>query len=709
MVMRKSTSFKSLTKSLLNIFLAVVFLLQIPSIAYSEIAFFIRGHGYGHAVGMCQYGAQGMASNGKKASEILGFYFTGTSIRQYSDQSVIMRVLIDQKSTLYLSGTKKITLINENTGGTIYQGASGSSNEILKLEYMKTQTGDTVIRVSKKNSDGSFTVIGSYSGPVKLTGEEYVSYLGDKRYNYSGYLKILISGTSLLLVNYVGLETYVYGIAEMPSSWNIEALKAQAIAARTYAYKKHLSPRSSSYDLKDDVNDQVYIGMGKITSSYGTNWKIACDATKKQILYYGSGVAFVYYHSTCGGYTENSEDVWSTAYPYLKSVKCDYCTGSPYRNWETSVTLSKLRSAFNEPNVVKAIVLEKIKERRVRYVRLYRSDASYRDVRGSEFRTKLGLRSTWFEIATSAIRINGSDRYTTSVEVSKRTFDSAEAVVIASGESFADALAAAPLAGALNAPMLLVGKNYYPSSVKYEIKRLKPSKAFVVGGKSVVSSSVEEGIKNTLTSLSSNTTRIYGTDRFLTNLALIKELKKIKDPAPDRVFIVNAYNFPDALAVSSIAYKTGSPIVMTDGEKITDYLLEEIKDLPLAKLIIVGGTAVVSSQLEGFLKNEFPGKVERWAGGDRYETSTIVAEKSLLFEYGFNCENVAISSGENFPDALSSSSFTGKNYMVLLLTPNERAASPVKRFIKNKDPKNVYILGGYGAVSINAEIDLLLP
>ncbi len=702
-LMRKSFSF------MLLIFLVAFAILQIPTIAYGEINFFVRGHGYGHGVGMCQYGAQGMASQGKKAGEILNFYFSGTSIKQYPDQKVTMRILIDQKSALSLSGTKKITLINENTGGTIYQGGSASSNEILKLENIKTQTGDTLIKVSKKNSDGNFTVIGSYSGPVKLTGEEYVSYLEDKRYNYSGYLRVLISGTSLLLINYVDLETYVYGIAEMPSSWNIEALKAQAIAARTYAYKKHLIPRSSSYDIKDDVSDQVYIGMGKITSSYGTNWKNACDATKKQILYYGSGVASVYYHSTCGGHTENSEDVWSTAYPYLKGVQCVYCTNSPYRNWETSVTLSRLKSVFSEPDLVKAIVIEKIKDRRVRYVRLYRSDGSYRDVRGSDFRTRLGLRSTWFEIATSAIRINGSDRYMTSVEVSKKTFNSAEAVVITSGETFPDALAVTPLAGVLNAPILLVGRNYYPSSVKYEIKRLQPSKAFVIGGESVVSPSVKSGVQNTLISLYSNTTRIYGADRFLTNLAVIRELKKIKDPAPDKIFIVNAYSFPDALTISGIAYKTGSPIVMTDGKKIASYLFDEIKDLPLTKVIIVGGTSVVSTQLEESLKNVFPGKVERWAGRDRYETSTVVAEKSLLSEYGFSFENVVITSGENFPDALSSGSFTGRSCMVSLLTPAKRAASSVKQFIKNKDPENIYIIGGYGAVSVNAEIDLLLP
>lgn len=685
------------------------------SFANSDPVFFIRGHGFGHGVGMCQYGANGMASKGKKANEILSFYFSGTNVKNYPDNSVTMRVLIDQQQTLFLSGTKKIILINENTGGVIYEGATGSSNEILKLENIKTQTGDSLIRVSKKNSDGTFSVLGSFSGPVKLTGEEYVSYIektskGDVRYNYSGYLRAVISGSSLLLVNHVDLETYVYGIAEMPSSWNPEALKAQAIAARTYAYSKHLRPKSTYYyDLRDDQYDQVYIGMGKISASYGTRWKDACDATRKQIIYYGGSVAQVFYHSTCGGYTENSEDVWSTPYPYLRSVKCDYCINSPYRNWETFVTLSKLRQIFSEPSLQMPVVLEKIRNRRVKIVRLYRTNGTYKDVRGSEFRSKLGLRSTWFDIGTSAIRISGSDRYATSVEVSKRTFGSAATVVIASGETFADALSGAPLAGALNAPVLLVSKNLLPSSVKYEIKRLKPSKVFLMGGTSAISLSVEGNIRNLFSPSSLATQRLYGNDRFLTNLAVIKQLKRVRNSLPDKVFIVNAYNFPDAISISGIAYARGYPIVLTDGKRIKSYLLDEIKSLPLSKVIIVGGTAAVSSGLENYLKSLFPGKVERWAGSDRYQTSAVVAEKSLLPEYGFSSKSVVIASGENFPDSVSSSSFVGKNRFVLLLTPQKKASTYAKEFIKNKNPENIYIVGGYGAVSLSTEVDLVLP
>lgn len=150
--------------------------------------------------------------------------------------------------------------------------------------------------------------------------------LGDRQYR--GRMEFVrYGGKGITAVNVVPFEEYLYGVvpSEMPSSWDLEALKAQAIVARNYAINcmgKHVS---GGYDLCDGEHCQVYKGYGNETDR--TNWAI--DETRGEFLYYNNELANTFYFASSGGYTENSENVWVTALPYLKAVE-DYYEQSPH-------------------------------------------------------------------------------------------------------------------------------------------------------------------------------------------------------------------------------------------------------------------------------------------------------------------------------------------------------------------------------------------
>lgn len=674
--------------------LLIIKFISIPSFAVAEVYIKIKGQGFGHGVGMCQYGANELANSGKNYQEILSYYFKNTTVSRYAEAVPTIRVLLKEISSGYLElkGTPSITIINEASGGTVITGFAGK----IRLEV-----GNSTI-VVKKEEGGSFVQIGAYTGPLKISapasGSWYLSFFDGKEYKYKGYFKAIFNSTkkTVLLINYIDLENYVYGIAEMPSSWNIEALKAQAVAARTYAYLRKGS--SGSYDLFDDQNSQVYVGLNKINEpTYGVRWKQACDSTNREIVYYQGKPAHVYYHSTCGGHTENSEDVWATAYPEVRGVPCTYCSSSPYYRWETTIALSQLKNAFSDQSISYAQVIERIENRRVKTVRLYKADGSYVDVTGYSFRSKLGLKSTWFYL--SAERIAGADRFETNVIASKKVFSSSQAIVLVNSDAFIDAISASPLAGCLNSPILLLKKDMIPYVVKNEIKRLNPLKCYIIGGTGIVSASVESELKTLVPSAS--IVRLGGEDRFKTNYKIVNELVKIGINS-SKVVLINAYSSADAISVSPLSYASKLPIVTVETNTLRKTSQDSLRLLEPEKLLIIGGTGAVSKELEDSIKSDFGiAETVRWAGNDRFETSYIVAKNSL--SSGLSSTGVALVGDGKYPDALSASFFCGKLKIPVLLVRPDSPTYWARKFIEEFHPIERYIIGGTSAVSYESE------
>ncbi|MBO1911277.1 cell wall-binding repeat-containing protein, partial [Microvirga sp. 3-52] len=208
-------------------------------------------------------------------------------------------------------------------------------------------------------------------------------------------------------------------------------------------------------------------------------------------------------------------------------------------------------------------------------------------------------------------RISGSDRYQTALEISSEGWESAETVIIARGNDFADALAGVPLAYAMEAPILLTLTNELSEDVLAEIERLGATEAIILGGKAAVSEDVQVELVNADITV----TRASGKDRFAT-AAAIADL--VAPNGSDEVAIANGMDFPDALSVASHAAEAGTPILLTLKDTLPAATTEALEKLGATNTVVVGGTAVVSATVANALPS-----MNRLGGLDRYETNTL--------------------------------------------------------------------------------------
>ncbi|WP_346341625.1 SpoIID/LytB domain-containing protein [[Phormidium] sp. ETS-05] len=217
------------------------------------------------------------------------------------------------------------------------------------------------------------------------------AYIGDRWYR--GRIHIVPVSGNLTAVNIVDLEQYLYSVigAEMSPSWPQEALKAQAVAARSYALYQRDRYSNSIYDVGDTQAWQVYKGL----ESEANTTQAAVEATKGQVLTYNGKIIEAVFHSSSGGHTENVEDV-SEPRPYLRGVP-DYDAGTPVYEWSSSISRAQLSNLMGVGNI-SAIKPERTsKTGRVISVRAYGSDGE-RLLSGEQLQSLLNLRSTLFTI-----------------------------------------------------------------------------------------------------------------------------------------------------------------------------------------------------------------------------------------------------------------------------------------------------------------------
>ena len=213
--------------------------------------------------------------------------------------------------------------------------------------------------------------------------------VGLGRRRYRGLVRVLPEGDRLQAVNLLGLEHYLASVvgSEMPASWPAEALRAQAVAARTYALAQ-LKPEAP-FDLRSTVASQVYRGTEAETDST----RSAVAATRSLVLSHGGSLIDAVFHSSSGGSTENSGEMWNRQLPYLVSVP-DRDKFSPWHQWSVRFEPDQLRRAFQETAGASRIeVLAASSTGRVRRARVI-GPAGSLDLSGSELRQRLGLRST---------------------------------------------------------------------------------------------------------------------------------------------------------------------------------------------------------------------------------------------------------------------------------------------------------------------------
>lgn len=307
------------------------------------------GAGYGHGVGMSQYGAKGGATSGANATQILGHYYTGTSVTMFPPQPVLRIWMTDQSD-----GSVQLT---------------GGATFILKRaslpDPIATVTAGQTAELRLAGSQFTLSINGStVSGPFPSTDKVYAIYdpttdaganasiikLVDTGIQFKwGRLEFSDASSALrVVVDSLRMQEYLYGLGEMPSSWPIEALKAQAIAARTYAVRMtDVYPNGKpgcSCNLYGTTADQAYDGYSKETGAYAPNWKSAIDQTAGLIVTYNGKAILAQYSSSSGGYTEDSSAI---SFPYLKGVPDPWdeaAAGGDIRVWRRSYTGADLEA-----------------------------------------------------------------------------------------------------------------------------------------------------------------------------------------------------------------------------------------------------------------------------------------------------------------------------------------------------------------------------
>ncbi|WP_285853875.1 S8 family serine peptidase [Oceanobacillus luteolus] len=286
-------------------------------------------------------------------------------------------------------------------------------------------------------------------------------------------------------------------------------------------------------------------------------------------------------------------------------------------------------------------------------------------------------------------RISGYLRYDTAIEISRRGWDSTDTVVLARGDDFADALTAVPLAFKLDAPILLTGTNKLYNETLREIKRLKASNVVIIGGTGAIS----EGIYTTLANEGLNVRRLYGSSRTETAAIIAEE---VAPNGSEQAFVVNGYDFPDALSAAPYAANQGIPILVSQTNKLPVATIKALDSLNVQESMVIGGASVVTESV----KSKLP-QPTRISGKDRYETNILLAE-----HFNPNVESMYVATGTNFADSLAGATLAAKNNTGILLV-HHRIPESVKNFITENGVQELTIFGGKAAVSEEIRKDLL--
>jgi SpoIID/LytB domain protein len=324
----------------------------------------IKGGGWGHGIGMSQYGAYGRALKGKSAESIVKHYYSGIDLASRDVKPIRVGLLQGRSSIAFTSsaladGGGRVSVKVSGSSGKLAKGGPGTS---WRVEPSSTG-GYRVYKNSKQVKRDGNGVFGGPSDPLIVVFEKHGSLLKvtDKSYAYAygrmeigTYTSSCSGGYCARLVLMIPMQKYLYGLGEVPASWPQQVLRAQAIAGRTYAYQKALASGQHRVGcdcaVYDSTYDQAYIGDAKRTGSgaYWDDWKSAVDSTNENVMLYQGDPIQALYSSSSGGHTENNENVWGGApVPYLRGVKDkpDYAEGhNPNFKWEVTMPWSTFSS-----------------------------------------------------------------------------------------------------------------------------------------------------------------------------------------------------------------------------------------------------------------------------------------------------------------------------------------------------------------------------
>ena len=372
------------------------------SSAFAADSFTFTGNGYGHGVGLSQIGGKAMALEGKSAEEILKYYYTGVIVEPVSDWYEI-RINIGHELT-----SASLQLVS-NTGFLKINDYQIKEKGVIAYFRYSNSGIVTIIRKQKitlATLPATNSISIHWSGTRTLEGPPaVVAFNPGKSLRYQfGEMNLLVVGKYFEATNTVRLkDEYLYGVSEVSSAWPFEMLRAQAIAARSYAMSKAGIYRAScDCELYGTIKDQLFVGATKINEAkYGAIWKNAVDSTSVDEMYglaitYQGAPINAYYSSSTGGMTESALNAFGTAFDYLQPV-ADPVSLDPKRNpryatWTRSVSTAVIAKAFGLLDVQNL----EIKDKRIEATSLNGTKAS---LRLETFRSRAGLPSPFFNLS----------------------------------------------------------------------------------------------------------------------------------------------------------------------------------------------------------------------------------------------------------------------------------------------------------------------
>ena len=376
--------------------LAGLLVLLIPTTAVADVLparFIITGSGFGHGVGLSQIGAEGLALEGKSATDILTYYFPGTQV-----------------TTAPVTQSIRVNIAHQS----IYQAITGTS-----LQLYKGDLTTTPIAVPQ-GATLKFSMVGKVISPtITLKGSPTVVVPSGALFSVKWDGIVKVAGISLKygsvalravaskmeVTTTLALDNeYIYGISEMSSAWPTAAIQSQAIASRTYGLARIATIRKEcDCNVYSTIYDQNFVGYSKESEPLiGALWKAAVDATAGMTVTYNNAPINVYFFSSSGGMTQRSEDVWGTAYPYLTNVadpySLDLVLNPTYSHWQRVINQKDMSAAFGLPDVASIAIDARTPSNSVVSLTATSSTGTKATLPVGTFKTKLKIPASWFQI-----------------------------------------------------------------------------------------------------------------------------------------------------------------------------------------------------------------------------------------------------------------------------------------------------------------------
>jgi stage II sporulation protein D len=626
------------------------------------------------------------------------------------DISVKLKNYVGNRSEITINITGQYNVVNDEA--TKFEPGV---NYTVKLQNgaLQLYRDQTLI----KNYGTTFQIV-----PAVYDLNNYVSINSRK---YLGTITFTIEGGYIRPINKLPLEDYLKGVVpnEMPASWHKEALKAQAVAARTYALDKIGSV------IDDTISYQSYGGFYWNTSTYN-NSNQAVEETTGLVLKYSGGLISAVYSSSNGGYTESNSNYWGTtqrAYLPAQEDKLDpkitwnfalekqlintsnLDLVNPNNWWGNVKETTGNSTAIN--NIKNHIKTKHFPNTDVKLVGIPNIVFSTEKTSGQK--TKNGSLVVDFYVKNAdgtyqresganlsenySKTLAGPSRYETSVAIANQGWSNgAEAVVLGRGDIPVDALTGAVLAKKYNSPLLLTTSTELPGSVLDKIKQLNPTsrKVYILGGTAAISDNVRQQLElNKFTVV-----RIDGSSRYQTSVKIANEITG----ATEAIITSGNSSSPDALSIASYAAKNQVPILLSEAGKLSYDVKKYLQTKGISKVYLIGGTSAISDAVKSEINSLGITNVERVSGSNRYATSVEIAKR-----FNFNTSNVFVARGDLFVDALPGAVLASMMDAPVLLTQQNEFSYDSKEWLQNLGTRPlIYYLGGDSAISPNTRTEV---